>query len=209
MKGRSLPGDFLTAGTLLIVATVTAAGQSGEISSIVPSGTVPRQGPQGEDAVGRISAPRQGHLQSGPLKREISPNQPVTPQIGASPANLRPELRTYGLLNGRAWKTLLTVDQKIVYLYGINEAVNVEARDKAHNYFPPDITYEQKRQAIDRFYDEPENILIPVVDSVVFVTLQLNGTPQTAIDRQLSDIRRVSAEAPERKQGSTDGENPK
>lgn len=103
------------------------------------------------------------------------------------------------MINGRAWKVLSDI-AKTTYLYAISDAIGEEARAQLPKYIPDGLSRPEVRLAIDQFYEEPENLLIPVFRSLQIVVSRAGGTLQPEIDYRLAIERRVAIGAPERKQ---------
>lgn len=107
------------------------------------------------------------------------------------------QMQTYGAFNGRAWRRMDDISQAM-FMRGMFEGLAREVPAKLPNYSSSLLTEVEFRRAIDRFYEHPENLLIPVIDSARVVSMTTAGIPQSQIDDQLSGMRRVAAAAPER-----------
>ena len=106
---------------------------------------------------------------------------------------------TYGSINGRYWN-VMSSDAKLAYLLGCSEALIEEAKSEfVKKYKPGELSTGEVRTAMDRFYAEPENALIPVIDALKIVAMKANGEIQQNIDFQISVYRTFSNHAPERK----------
>jgi hypothetical protein len=119
--------------------------------------------------------------------------------------------RTWGELNGRAWR-LLSEESKLAYLEGVT-AGNSAAITRALNspntscldnekrlldvYRMVGFTQAEKMQGIDRLYDEPENLLMPIADALEIVSAKARGVPQDALEARILQFRRAANEAPE------------
>jgi hypothetical protein len=53
------------------------------------------------------------------------------------------------------------------------------------------------RRGLDRFYQEPENLMIPISDSLVIFQLKVNGATQAEIETKMTEIRRRIKETEE------------
>ncbi len=121
--------------------------------------------------------------------------------------NLR---RTFGEYNGRGWLDL-SEGSRLAYVEGIESAVTAAYERAVHTpcehqtgllleaYRMPGFTGAEEMAAINRFYDEPANLLIRIRDAVEIVAAKARGVPQQEIDKRIAVHRRVANEAPERK----------
>jgi hypothetical protein len=134
----------------------------------------------------------------------------ILPQAGRPPAaDTRQLRRTYGQLNGRAWNTF-SEEAKLAFLEGMESAFGT-AYGRSLNtpceqqnallldaYRAPGFTQGEQMIALNRFYAEPENLLIGIVDGKEIVAAKTRGVPQQVIDDRISEHRRVANTAPER-----------
>lgn len=112
-----------------------------------------------------------------------------------------PVIVTGGYSNGRLWK-ILDPDTKVFfieayhdgYLFATGVICSGVKRDEEKVGFPLALTKGEIRAALDQFYDVPENGPIPVMHAMQIVALKAIGTPQSAIDKHLADVRRVATQ---------------
>jgi hypothetical protein len=99
---------------------------------------------------------------------------------------------TYGDINGRAWNEA-SKDAKLFYLMGVAEGiVRVSPDVFTKTYMAGTLSNDEVRTAIDRFFGEPENLLIPIIDALHIVSMKTNGALQSEIDTKLSVLRAMS-----------------
>ena len=135
----------------------------------------------------------------------------VLPQAGGQPTPpTRQLLRTFGLANGRMWKTF-NEEAKLAHLEGMEAAFETAYGRSLHTPCEPQagllldayrlvgFTQAEEMTALDHFYAEPENLLIATVDALEVVAAKARGVPQDVIDARISEHRRVANTAPERK----------
>jgi len=133
----------------------------------------------------------------------------VSVTVAQTPDPNKP-FRTFGEMNGRAWRGF-SLDIKTAYLEGVNAALGeavvrtletpCEAQGKgvfdAHRAIG--FTRGETIEGIDRFYDQPENLLITIIDALEIVSAKARGVPHDVIEAKISARRRAANEAPERK----------
>jgi hypothetical protein len=100
------------------------------------------------------------------------------------------DLRSFGLYNGRLW-AIFTKGEKTWYVVGFNEGLRAGSQEKIPDYFAS-VSFGDVISAVDRFYSEPENILIPVTDSLMVVRSAFNGMPPEELAKYVADFRRAS-----------------
>jgi hypothetical protein len=118
--------------------------------------------------------------------------------------------RTYAQLNGVGWLAL-PESSKVAYLDGVRDALG-NAYGRARNTpcekqeggtysdLSPVFASPIVIPSIDDFYDEPANLIIPIVDAVEVFLAHLRKVPEAVITERVLEHRRVSNLAPERKQ---------
>lgn len=129
---------------------------------------------------------------------------PNLPSPGAPPSKAAPPpspLLTWGFLNGRGWQAIAP-GAKFIYVFGVSEGLLAEARSSRANYLPDNLVLAEIQQGVDRFYIEPENILIPIIQALKIVTMKAAGASQSDIDAMLSLQRKYANNAPERSSGA-------
>ncbi|HEX4137021.1 MAG TPA: hypothetical protein VHY84_20590 [Bryobacteraceae bacterium] len=109
------------------------------------------------------------------------------------------DVMTYGKINGRAWRSMPDA-AKITYVVGALEgAMSASPAEYAAKYMLGELKTGEVRDAIDRFFAEPENILINVIEALHIVAMRVMGASQQSIDTEVSVDRMVANGAPERK----------
>ena len=63
---------------------------------------------------------------------------------------------------------------------------------KVELLFPAGLTWGEAKTALDRFYDPPENGPISVRDALQIIVMKVVGVQQSAIDKQISDVRQLA-----------------
>ena len=123
------------------------------------------------------------------------PQSPVAvpKQEALSPADpLKPEdTSTDGPLNGQLWR-LISPEAKAAFILGFSEALWVEKGEAKSKYFPLRLQADELSAYLDRFYENPENIIIPVFAALEVITLRSNGTDPQALEVRLSVYRRLA-----------------
>jgi hypothetical protein len=121
------------------------------------------------------------------------------PLLLAPQSRLLENTNTYGLINGRMWR-IMSPDSKLMYLTGVAEGmIRLSSKQFSDSYKPGELNAGEVREAVDRFFSEPENVLIPAIDALHVVSMKADGRPQPEIDIQLSALRGIANGAPERK----------
>jgi hypothetical protein len=105
---------------------------------------------------------------------------------------------TSGLANGRLWKGLNPA-AKVSYVLGYREGILrlvIEIPDDAlahatgerlHGF---NINNGEIMGALDRFYDDPLNARIAIIDAIVIVLNRARGVSSTDIEHQIEQLRR-------------------
>lgn len=109
----------------------------------------------------------------------------TTPEVG---------WQTYGICNGRAWQTF-PHSEKIVYTTAASEALVVAAATEHPVYFTYNLSGEEFVKAVDRFYQEPENLPIPIMHALKLVTLKADGEDPDRIAKLVATERRRAVES--------------
>jgi len=115
---------------------------------------------------------------------------------------------TLGKANGRYWQSLSTTS-KLDFLVGFGEGYSaaapsgipwdlrqmvgeakvaaatkaLEASRSLKWYFPEKLSYGEVVKGVDRFYEDPENIRLPITDALEIFTRKVNGATQAELDR--------------------------
>jgi len=105
------------------------------------------------------------------------------------------EMMTMDHPNGHVWKNW-NDSGKIAYLLGLREGMGPlldrTPKTEAPTYFAPAATLSQTETAVDRFYEDPLNIRIPIFAALHLVTMKANGAPQDQIVNELTINRQIS-----------------
>jgi len=107
-----------------------------------------------------------------------------------------PQVETMGMCpacssDGRTWRALGTEGAKVIYIGGVQEALAfLEGIFLRGTYFPPSLSVDEMISAVDRFYEQPENLPIPIMQAFRMVTLKANGSDPAPLERELAKLRR-------------------
>lgn len=120
---------------------------------------------------------------------------PCVAQEAAAP------VKTLGLVNGRFWLALSHHDGRAGYLIGFHEAITsafgVTLDPHASSmFFSSNMTFAEIEKAVDRFYESPEYLPIPIMAALRIVSMKASGAPQAEIDAELDINRKLSASPP-------------
>jgi hypothetical protein len=152
---------------------------------------------------------RNQQLQNQQLQNQIStpaaPSQPVVVPVSPTASDLS-EIMTMDHPNGRLWKSW-TDTGKLAYLLGMREALNplMEGipKHEASTYFSPKLTLSQTQAGVDGFYEDPQNVRIPIFAALRLVTMKANGAPKEEVDSQLAINRKISGTPTEVRAGES------
>lgn len=99
-----------------------------------------------------------------------------------------------GMLNGRGWNAYQKA-QKASYLMGIHDALGTvkDAPSLSHS-FPTNLSVGESILAVDRFYEEPENLSIMVMGALRVVALKINGGSQVEVDAETVRLKKIDLE---------------
>lgn len=95
--------------------------------------------------------------------------------------------------NGRSWQGFKVHDYKLAFIAGIGEATSFLIglfNPTYRTYFPQSLSGDELVTAIDRFYEQPENLPIPIMQAMRIVTLRANGEDPTSVDKEIATLRR-------------------
>ena len=118
---------------------------------------------------------------------------------------------TNGLFNGRYWRAV-DGTAKVSFIQGVLATLSrvrfralsgpcdAEAQRVASAYLlPSGFTAGDAEEAIDGFYEDPENRSIATIDALEIVSAKARGVPLDVIENRVSEYRRLAALARERK----------
>jgi hypothetical protein len=97
------------------------------------------------------------------------------------------------LANGRLWQ-VSTDSQRYAFLVGFMNALLVEHAEAGPRYFAKTLTMQDLTRAIGMFYNQPENLAIPLPMALELVRMKANGDAAVDIDEQTSIARRVAVQ---------------
>ena len=140
----------------------------------------------------RIKAEELRRLQIENQARSATANAQPEPQ--PKPNDAKPvgtETETHGLFNGRLWKGLST-GEKIMFVVGFSSGIGITNTTNAEAYVPGKLTNREIAEGLDRFYVEPENLLVPMCLSVAILAKKASGAEPVAIDSLIAEVRRWS-----------------
>ena len=94
--------------------------------------------------------------------------------------------RTGGKLNGRWWH-IMDNDQRFAYVLGYGDAAQMMTNWP--NYFPVlPTTFEDVIKGVNRIYEEPENLVLPISDAIWLFTLKAKGYSKQRVDEGLQMV---------------------
>jgi hypothetical protein len=181
---------------------------SGDVSAVPPGGGVailPRiQSPHintPTEVMMKAEQLRNLQLQNQQLQNQInsphvSPAPP--PSVASAPAPVvdLSEIMTMDHPNGNLWKSWNDTG-KLSYLLGLREGLGTlldkVPKTESPTYFSPAMTFSQTETAVDRFYEDPLNVRIPIFVALKLVTMKANGAPQDQIYSELTLDRQISS----------------
>jgi hypothetical protein len=108
------------------------------------------------------------------------------------------QVQTRGFYNGRYWAA--TSDSgKNNYIIGFLEGLSEASPEAIRRYDTGELSVNEVRAAIDRFYTQPENTLIPVFEAFQIVGMRIHGASESVIDARLSVFRKFANEPQEQR----------
>jgi len=131
---------------------------------------------------------------------------PASSGITAEP----PSFTTSGVFNGHMWQ-LLSSSQKASHLTGFQEGIKLCLNQIKENLHISAELMQAMKEAglfdrrrllftsqgisaietgLDKFYEDPANLEIPIMDAYQHVTLELNYAPPQEVANNLSNLRR-------------------
>ena len=126
---------------------------------------------------------------------QIPPPAPLVVPVPV-PAVDMTEIMTLDHPNGRLWRDWNETG-KLAYLLGLREGLNPLMENipkhEADTYFPPTMTLSQTEAAVDKFFEDSENIRVPIFAAMRIVTMKVNGATQDQIDSEITLNRQISS----------------
>ena len=101
--------------------------------------------------------------------------------------------KTAGLYNGRGWRIFSPFD-KLLFLTGAFEAVQVASGTEVVKYFPGSLAMAEFIQVMDRFYEAAENRPIPILYAVRAATMKANGEDPMTFEITVAAMRKAALE---------------
>lgn len=152
----------------------------------------------------QMQAMRQGNQSNAP-SYHAAPAPAPAPSASPAPA---PQglagafdpttVRTAGMSNGRYWKTL-SAEDKVIWFLAYADGVAGGAMffgggmQKAATILPMQLTPAESREALDRFYDLPENLPLPLSAGIFLVSFKASGAEVKAVEDLTAQFRRAAA----------------
>jgi len=117
-------------------------------------------------------------------------------QTSENKAILR-QVQTRGFYNGRYWNATSDFG-KNNYIIGFLEGLSEAPPEAIRRYDTGELSVNEVRAAIDRFYTQPDNTLIPVFEAFQIVGMRIHGASESVIDARLSVFRKFANEPQQR-----------
>lgn len=101
-------------------------------------------------------------------------------------------LLTWGVANGRYWNQLLPV-QKVHYVQGFMDGVamaqSIDSAVNAPKSIPYGLTNGEIIKSLDRFFDTPENVQIPISLALFICRQRLDGVAEAEVQKHILGLR--------------------
>jgi hypothetical protein len=133
-------------------------------------------------------------MQAEAERRKAAMNPPamVVP-ASVSPMPVQGNLNTNDMANGRFWNDL-AANQKSIYITGLADGLS-HAQGLHHgeadvwNSYPLGLANGEIAKALDRFYDTPENVQIPVAWALAICRQRLHGEAESEVQNHILSFR--------------------
>jgi hypothetical protein len=106
-------------------------------------------------------------------------------------------------VRGGAWNTIMTDSEKRFYIQGLLDGLIVEKSIEISYKISYEISLDNCRKALDQFYKEYKNELIPAFWAVRIVSMELRGVSKETIEAELRALRsqfhKLQEEKPQKK----------
>ncbi len=141
----------------------------------------------------------QEQIQAEELRRlqiESQERQSAQAEPQPRPADIKPVdagTETHGLFNGRFWKQL-SAGEKIMFVVGFTSGIGITNVSNAGACVPASLTNKEAADGLDRFYLEPENLMVPMCMSVTILAAKASGSEPSMIDSMIAEVRRWSVQ---------------
>ena len=102
-------------------------------------------------------------------------------------------IKTIGLINGRGWMSMADAS-RVWYIAGSMDALASRCGTETKLLFSVALSVGDLKNALNKFYEEPTNVAIPVTMAMNVVKMKADGASaeavekETALDRQLAAI---------------------
>jgi hypothetical protein len=152
------------------------------------------------DALVRAQQLRRLQLENEARQQQIQQQNQGQQQAAApsqpAPLTQKPvtdDQRTLGFVNGRLWNGS-NIDMKLSYIVGIAEAVSLTSGD-VFRYFGRNLNAAENAKAVDRFYEDPGNLPVPVSFALQIVAMKANGEKPEAVETFTASVKRAIIDA--------------
>jgi len=189
---------------LILLAPISILLAQGDPSTIpmrVGQGVTPINSPL--DNFIRAQQARRLQLENQALQQQIQQQQvqqqnqanSAQPTQSAVPAPRQagPEGMTLGFVNGRSWNNA-TIDMKFSYIVGIAEAIALSGGDVTR-FLARTLSAAEDAKGVDRFYEDPGNLPVPVSFAMQIVAMRANGEKPEAIEGFTQGVKRAIIDA--------------
>ena len=145
------------------------------------------------DALQRDADTRQEAVGTHPVESVNALPAPAPPVVHGLSAPAEDQT-TLGFMNGRAWKTAST-DMRLSYMVGMAEAT-VLAKADIFRYFAKGLKATEDAMAVDKFYEDPGNLPVPVLFAMQIVAMKANGEAPDSVENFTATLKRMILEVP-------------
>jgi hypothetical protein len=183
---------------LLIVGPYLFAQTDASIPLRAGQGVQPIMSPL--DVLTRALQARRLQLENQALQQQIQQQQiqqqqsqtnnaQPTPQAAPAPRQTGPDGMTLGFVNGRLWNGS-SADMKLSYVIGIAEAISLTGGDMTR-FLAKNLSAAEDSKAVDKFYEDPSNLLVPVSFALQITAMKANGGTPEAVENFTAGVRRA------------------
>jgi|GEM_PF-2861883 sugar-specific transcriptional regulator TrmB len=111
----------------------------------------------------------------------------VIPQLTLPPV-CHADIKVWGI-RGEMWDKVMSESDKRFYIQGMLDAL-IAAEEYSKKPISYSTSIENYIKALDQFYNDYRNELIPVFWGLRIVSLELKGSSQIEVDQELRDLRK-------------------
>ena len=98
-------------------------------------------------------------------------------------------------VRGEMWNDLFRESSKLIYVMGLMDGLILSEKETQDEYLGSGLSSTQYVSALDQFYKDYKNSLIPVPLALTIITSEVRGKNKKDIEKELIELRAIFAES--------------